>query len=43
MSDLWEQFRKTGAVADYLQYAAQKGNYDNQGSRPVTEAVQRTG
>jgi len=39
MSELWEQFQKTGAVTDYLQYVAQKGNYDNQRSRPVTEAV----
>ena len=26
---LWEQFQKTGRIADYLQYASQKGNYDS--------------
>ena len=40
---LWEQFQKTGRIADYLQYALQKGNYDTQGSCAFTEAVRRTG
>ncbi len=40
---LWEQFQQTGSVADYLQYAAQKGNYDSQGSSTFTEAIRRTG
>lgn len=37
---LWEQFQKTGSIADYLQYAAQKGNDDNQRYCPVTETIQ---
>lgn len=40
---LWEQFQKSGLIADYLRYAQQKGNYDNQGSCPVSETVRRTG
>lgn len=40
---LWEQFQKSGSVADYLRYAQQKGNYDSQRSCPVSETVQRTG
>ena len=37
---LWEQFQKSGAIADYLLYAQQKGNYDSERSCPVSETIQ---
>ncbi len=42
---LWEQFQQTGAVADYLQYAAKKGSKtlaDSEGCCPGTETCRGT-
>lgn len=43
MLELWENFQATGKISDYLQYAEQKGNYDNQGCCSLTENMGRTG
>ncbi len=29
LDQLWEQFEKSGKIADYLQYTRQKGNDDH--------------
>lgn len=40
--ELWEQFYKTGSVADYLNYSRQKGFYDYQGNRTLSETLRGT-
>jgi len=37
--ELWEKFQSTGSIFDYLNYTAQKGNYDSQRCCPVSEAI----